>query len=196
MNGRGYTSAGPRASGAFAEDCDDPFARFLWLAESAALDLKALPQLQRAAEEAKAKYDVLSEQKAAPTENEEPPKKPVQDGDRVSQVWDILSWKILCKACSRATTRQLVGGPAPWGVGGPALQQGVGGGREGGRKWASPAAAAHMRHNLIIIGSCCCHCSHASPELLAPSSVYPPTRTHPCVYRFHRCTCTCTRRSA
>jgi hypothetical protein len=106
MNGRGYTSAGPRASGAFAEDCDDPFARFLWLAESAALDLKALPQLQRAAEEAKAKYDVLAEQKAAaPTENEEPPKKPVQDGDRVSQVWNILSWKIICKACSRATIR-------------------------------------------------------------------------------------------
>lgn len=145
MNGRGYTSAGPRAN-AFAEDCDDPFARFLWLAESAALDLKALPQLQRAAE-AKAKYDVLSEQKAAaPTENEEPPKKPVQDGDRVSQVWDILSWKILCKACSRATTRLAAGRRSSQGVGG--------GGREGGRKWASPAAAAHMRHNHIIIGSC------------------------------------------
>lgn len=32
---------------------DDPFSRFLWLAKSAALDLKALPQLEEAAEEAK-----------------------------------------------------------------------------------------------------------------------------------------------
>lgn len=35
------------------EDPDDPFSRFLWLAKSAALDLKALPQLEEAAEEAK-----------------------------------------------------------------------------------------------------------------------------------------------
>lgn len=39
----------------YADELDDPFARFLWLAESAAKDLQALPQLEEAAQEAKAK---------------------------------------------------------------------------------------------------------------------------------------------
>jgi hypothetical protein len=53
------------------EDPDDPFSRFLWLARSAALDLRALPQLEEAAEEAKTAQqaaDAEAEEKAAPDE--------------------------------------------------------------------------------------------------------------------------------
>lgn len=59
-----------------AEELDDPFARFLCLAESAAKDLQALPQLEEAAEEAKAR-SLLEAAEAAGWDNVQ--QKPSQD---------------------------------------------------------------------------------------------------------------------
>lgn len=81
------------------EDPDDPFARFLWLATSAALDLRALPQLEEAAEEAK------TAQQAAEAEAEEKPA-PDESLERVSVATslDVCEGKLChAQACSCRT---------------------------------------------------------------------------------------------
>lgn len=68
-----------------AEDVDDPFARFLWLAESAAADLKALPQLEEAAEEAKAKTaQIAADAAEAAGENGQQKQGQDENNDKVS----------------------------------------------------------------------------------------------------------------
>ena len=70
-----------------AQEADDPFWRFLMLAESAARDLQALPVLEEAAEEAKSAQAAAEAEAAAGGGPRQTPKQSqLDDVDRVSLV--------------------------------------------------------------------------------------------------------------